>query len=81
MCPVEISTVSHRTLTVFLHSPNGRQMHAVRAVPGDCEESTTKLDVKFLFYKLDTKIHAYAIDSADWDPLQQVPLRVVIINV
>ena len=37
MWPVGISTVFQRSLTVPLHSPNGRQMPAVRAVQGDCE--------------------------------------------
>ena len=35
--PVGISTVFQRPLTVPLHSPNGRQMPAVRVVQGDCE--------------------------------------------
>ena len=32
-----ITTIFQRSLTVSLHSPNGRQMPAIRAVQGDCE--------------------------------------------
>ena len=34
---VGIATVFHRSLTVSLHNPNGRQMPVIRAVQGDCE--------------------------------------------
>ena len=37
MWQVGISTIFHRPLTVPLHSLNGRQMPAIRAVQGDCE--------------------------------------------
>ena len=42
MWPVGISTDFQTPLTVPLHSPNGRQMPAVRAVQGDCERVSGK---------------------------------------
>ena len=39
--PVGISTAFQTPVTVPLHSPNGRQMPAVRAVQGDCERVYT----------------------------------------
>ena len=35
--PVGIPTIFHTPVTVPLHSPNGRQMPAIRVVQGDCE--------------------------------------------
>ena len=35
--PVGILTIFQRPLTVPLHSPDGRQLPAIRAVQGDCE--------------------------------------------
>ena len=41
MQPVGIPTVFCKALTVPLHSPNGRQMPAIKAVQGDCERVYT----------------------------------------
>ena len=82
MWPVGIPTIFQTPVTVPLHSPNGRQMPAIRAVQGDCERVYVSTDSSSYYIRARLALQAalqLPLGGASWSRYSH-KLSTIIVN-